>query len=218
MTTGEVVGERRWPMALAVLVAMSLPFLMPVGFFGGTLVWVVPIAEGLLLAALVATDPGRIDRRSRELRVLSILMLAVLVIAGLIGTVRLVDDLITGGAETQNAGPLLAAGGLVLLGNVIAFAIAYWELDGGGPAARAHEPPLHPDLAFPQQLQPAVAPDGWRPTFVDYVYLSVTNSLAFSPTDTMPLSPWPKITMAVQSLSSLLILGLVLARAVNVLA
>jgi len=78
--------------------------------------------------------------------------------------------------------------------------------------------PSSPDLAFPQQLNPEVSDPGWRPRYVDYFYLGVTNSMAFSPTDVMPLAAWAKLTMAVQSVVSLLILGLVVARAVNVLA
>ena len=78
--------------------------------------------------------------------------------------------------------------------------------------------PDSPDLAFPQQLNPEVSDPRWRPRYIDYLYLGVTNSTAFSPTDVMPLAPWAKVTMAIQSVVSLLILGLVIARAVNVLA
>ena len=73
-----------------------------------------------------------------------------------------------------------------------------------------------PDLAFPQQLNPGLGWEDWQPRFIDYLYLAFTNATAFSPTDVMPLVPWAKITMAVQSLVSLGILGLVIARAVNV--
>jgi hypothetical protein len=100
--------------------------------------------------------------------------------------------------------------------NNIAFALLYWELDGGGAATRARHPPTHADLAFPQQLNPRIAPPDWRPRFIDYLYLGFTNATAFSPTDVMPLAPWAKIAMAIQSLVSLGILGLVIARAVNV--
>ena len=79
-----------------------------------------------------------------------------------------------------------------------------------------HDAPMHPDLAFPQQLNPRIGPSNWRPRFVDYLYLSFTNATAFSPTDVMPLVPWAKIAMAVQAVISLAILGLVIARAVNV--
>lgn len=123
-----------------------------------------------------------------------------------------------GGPETNSASALLSAGTIVWACNNIAFALLYWELDSGGAAARAHHLPRHPELAFPQQLNPQLAPEDWRPRFIDYLYLSFTNALAFSPTDTMPLVPWAKATMAVQSLISLAILGLVVARAVNVFA
>ena len=102
------------------------------------------------------------------------------------------------------------------MSNNIAFALLYWELDGGGAAARPHHLPTQTDLAFPQQLNPRIAPADWRPRFIDYLYLGFTNATAFSPTDVMPLVPWAKIAMAVQSLVSLAILGLVIARAVNV--
>jgi hypothetical protein len=75
----------------------------------------------------------------------------------------------------------------------------------------------HPDFAFPQHTSPHLAPPGWRPVFLDYLYLGLTNSIAFSPTDTMPLTHWAKLAMAVQSVASLAVLGLVIARAVNVL-
>ena len=131
-------------------------------------------------------------------------------------TAQLIDDLVHGGPETNSASELLKAGSIVWLSNCIAFTLLYWELDGGGAAARAHEPASHPDLAFPQHLNPGVGPPDWRPRFVDYVYLSFTNSTAFSPTDVMPLVPWAKLAMAVQAVISLAILGLVIARAVNI--
>ena len=83
--------------------------------------------------------------------------------------------------------------------------------------ARALGSPEYPDLAFPQHMNPDLAPPAWRPMFIDYLYLGMTNALAFSPTDVMPLVPWAKIAMALQSLVSLAILGLVVARAVNIL-
>ena len=142
--------------------------------------------------------------------------MAVLVVGSLWSTALLIDALIHGGPQTNSARDLLEAGSIVWVSNNIAFALLYWELDGGGAAARAHHVPRHPDLAFPQHLNPRIAPPGWRPLFVDYLYLSFTNATAFSPTDVMPLVPWAKIAMAVQAAISLAILGLVIARAVNV--
>ncbi len=100
---------------------------------------------------------------------------------------------------------------------IIAFTFLFWEFDGGGPEARVVTPGKFPDLAFPQDLSPHLADADWRPTFFDYLYLSTTNSLAFSPTDVMPLRHWAKLAMAIQSIASLAILGLVIARAVNIL-
>jgi hypothetical protein len=178
--------------------------------------WVLPLIEAVLLVALIANDPGRIDRRSAVLRGLSICVVGILVVDALLATGLLISVLIQGGQATNSAGELLRAGTCVWASNVIAFALLYWELDAGGAAARAHGMPRTLDLAFPQQLNPEVAPAGWRPRFVDYLYLGLTASTAFSPTDVFPLAPWAKIAMGAQALISLAVLGLVIARAVNV--
>ena len=214
-TPRDVVGEARWPMVSAVLVAIVLTLLLPDDLKLGTS-WVLPLLEGVLLVTLIVADPGSITRRSRELRVVGIVLVAVLGLNALVATGLLIDSLITGGPETESASELLKAGAIVWVSNNIAFALLYWELDSGGSAARAHDPPTYPDFAFPQQLNPNVAPPGWRPLFVDYLYLGFTNATAFSPTDAMPLAPWAKMAMAVQASVSLAILGLVVARAVNV--
>ena len=211
----DVVGESRWPMVGAVLAAIVLTILLPDTLRLGPQ-WLLPLIEGALLLAVIAADPIRISRRSRELRVLSIVLVSVLELGALSATLQLIDDLIHGGAVTNSASELLEAGTIVWVSNNIAFALLYWELDGGGAAARAHQLPTHADLAFPQHLNPRIAPPNWRPRFIDYLYLGFTNATAFSPTDVMPLVPWAKIAMAVQAFVSLGILGLVIARAVNV--
>jgi len=210
-----VAGEARCPMAGAVIAAIVLTFLLPKGVRPGP-AWLLPVIEGVLLVALIIGDPGEIDRRSRQLRWLSIGLVSLLVISSLWATVELISDLIHGGPETNSAGKVLAAGTVVWVSNNIAFSLLYWELDSGGAAARAHHERARPDLAFPQQLNPELGWEDWQPRFIDYLYLAFTNATAFSPTDVMPLVPWAKITMAVQSLVSLGILGLVIARAVNV--
>ncbi|MFJ3582015.1 hypothetical protein ACIPPS_07240 [Streptomyces sp. NPDC090127] len=213
----ESFGEARWPMAAAVVAAMALTLLLPDDLRLAPR-WVIPTVEGLLLLALIAGDPGRIDRRSAVLRMTSIALVGILALSAVWSTVQLVDDIVHGGKETASAGSLLQSGGTVWACTVLAFSLLYFELDSGGAAARAHRMPATPALAFPQQLEPRLSPAGWRPRFVDYLYLGLTNATAFSPTDVMPLAPWAKIAMGVQSLVSLLILGLVVARAVNVLA
>ena len=151
------------------------------------------------------------------MRALSITLISLLVATALWCTAQLIVELIQGGPATNSGGALLAAGGIVYISNCLAFGLLYWELDSGGPAARAHGLPAHPDFAFPQQLNPELAPEDWRPRFVDYMYLGFTSATAFSPTDVMPLRAWNKLAMMAQSTISLVLLGLVIARAVNVL-
>ena len=209
-------GETRWPMAAAVVVAMVLTILLPESLRLAQ-PWVLPTISGLLVVALIAGDPGQISRRSTELRVASVALITVLSLGAIWSTVQLVTDILTTGPQTDSPRELLLSGSAVWLITVIACALLYFELDGGGAAARAERIPRSPDLAFPQQLNPEVSPEGWRPRFHDYLYLGLTNATAFSPTDVMPLVPWAKAIMSIQAVTSLVITGLIVARAVNVL-
>jgi hypothetical protein len=190
--------EARWPMVAAVVAAIALTLLRPAEVRVAP-PWVLPLIEAVLLVALIANDPGRIDRRSAVLRGLSICVVGILVVDALVATGLLISVLIQGGQATNSAGELLRAGTCVWASNVIAFALLHWELDAGGAAARAHGMPRILDLAFPQQLNPEVAPAGWRPRFIDYLYLGLTASTAFSPTDVFPLAPWAKIARLVET-------------------
>jgi len=215
-TGSDVVGERRLPVVVALLVAAALPVLMPDKLFPGPR-WLAPSLTLVLLISMLVLDPGRIDRRGRRVRSVQVALLVVLALSTTYATVALTDALIVGSSGiTNSASALLRAGGLVWVALVITFALLYWELDIGGPGERAHRARRYPDLAFPQDLNPDVSRPGWRPTFLDYLYLGVTNNLAFSPTDVMPLSHWAKIAMSLQSVASLLVVGLVIARAVNI--
>jgi hypothetical protein len=202
-------------MALAVITAVLLTGWLPSGVRPESR-WFLGVI-GLVLLGLIAADPGRIDRSTSFVRLLSRLLLGLLALSAIVSTALLVHVLVVGGSLTNSATRLLLTGGAVWFSNNIVFALLYWEVDGGGSVARALGPPKYPDLAFPQHMSPDLAPPGWRPLFIDYLYLGMTNSLAFSPTDVMPLVPWAKIAMALQSLISLAILGLVVARAVNIL-
>jgi hypothetical protein len=203
-------------MAFAVVAVIVMTLLLPHDLVTRPR-WGVPLVEGFLLIAVIVADPGKIDLVSRRARTLSIILITLLVATTLWCTTQLIVELIHGGPATQSGGALLAAGGIVWLSNCLSFGLLYWELDSGGPAVRAHGLPAHPDFAFPQQLNPGIAPENWRPRFVDYMYLGFTSATAFSPTDVMPLRTWNKIAMMVQSAISLALLGLVIARAVNVL-
>src|SRR5262245_16399129 len=209
-----IQGERRWPMAVAIIVVVVLTALLQPSVRPESRG--LPLAVGLLLIALVIADPGRINRSTHLVRVLSRLLLVVLAASAILSTTLLIHELVAGDDLAQSATRLLLVGNAVWISNNIVFALLYWEIDGGGSVARASAPPAYPDLAFPEQMSPALAPPGWRPIFIDYLYLGFTNALAFSPTDGMPLVPWAKIAMGLQSLISFMILGLVIARAVNV--
>jgi hypothetical protein len=212
-----VAHEPRAPILAALLLAMALPFLMPANYTPGAR-WLLPLLEGALLVAAVSVDPGGVDRRSVYVRRLRIAVIGIIVFGAAWATSWLAVDLVQGENVTDSAGELLAAGSLVWIDLIIAFGFLYWELDGGGPGRRARRAPRYPDLAFPQHLNPDVAPPAWRPVFVDYLYLGYTNAIAFSPTDVMPLAHWAKLAMGIESGASLVILGLVIARAVNILA
>jgi uncharacterized membrane protein len=209
-------GDPRAPVVITLLVAIALPFAMPNEFSPGK-GWGISTVEAVLLVAMLVTDPGRIDARSAKVRAIRIAMICVLVIGAAWATIALIVDILDGGSKTNSAGELLLAGGLVFAYIAIAFSFLYRELDSGGPGRRANTLVAHPDFAFPQHTSPHLAPPGWRPVFLDYLYLGLTNSIAFSPTDTMPMTHWAKLAMGVQSVASLAVLGLVIARAVNVL-
>jgi uncharacterized membrane protein len=211
-----LVGEKRWPMAITLIVAIALPLLLPEKFSLGPR-WIIPALEGILLLTLIVADPGRIDRRSATIRAVSLVLVGVLVAGAAAVTARLVVDLIRGGPETNSPGQLIRVGSIVWVYVIIAFSFLYWELDAGGPEARARAQPEFLDLAFPEHLNPRIARPIWRPEFFDYLYLAFTDATAFSPTDVMPLARWAKLAMAIQATACLVVMGLVIARAVNIL-
>ncbi|OLT23772.1 hypothetical protein BJF78_31610 [Pseudonocardia sp. CNS-139] len=207
-------GEHRWPAAVAIAASIGLQALLP-----GQMVpqprWVLPVLEGLLLIALVVVNPFRVDRESAALRWAGLGLTGLVGVANAWSVVLLVADLL--GRRPSTAAELLGAGAVVWLTNVLAFALVYWELDRGGPAARAAAARDRPDFLFPQMQSQDLARN-WEPAFFDYLYVSFTNVTAFSPTDTMPLSRWAKATMMAQAAVALAVVVLVVARAVNVLA
>jgi uncharacterized membrane protein len=220
------IGEHRWPAAIATLAAAMLYLFLPNHLVAGPR-YVIPVFEVLLLVALVAANPRRFTRETRELRLVSLGLVLLIGLTNTVSLVLLVHALVAG--HEQQGGPLLVAALQVWLTNVIAFGLGYWELDRGGPVQRgiADREALPPaDFRFPQDDDGATVTEvarrsatrtDWRPGFLDYLYVSVTNSSAFSPTDTMPLSSRAKILMGVQGLESFLLSILVIARAVNIL-
>jgi uncharacterized membrane protein len=212
-------SEPRWPLALAVgsylALMIALRIVVPDRPTLGTR-WLVPGIMAILLLALVLADPARIAGRARWLRRAASVLILSLAAVALAATSILIADLIKGAHVTEKASTLLVSGALIWLGNVLVFSLLYWHFDSGGPLARYRGDREYRDFAFTQHLSPELAPPGWRPQYVDYLILGLTTSTAFSPTDVMPIAPWAKLTMALQSLIALTVVGLVIARAVNV--
>lgn len=208
-------GEPRWPASLALLLAVGLQTALPERLNLSSR-YLLPAVEVVLLVALVAVNPGRVDRLQKPLRLLSLTLIVVASVGNAYSVVTLVVGLVTGTAGSS-PGPLLATGSAIYVTNVLVFALWYWELDRGGPAARAHGLDPYPDFLFPQLTSPTMASPDWEPAFGDYLYLSFTNSTAFSPTDTLPLTRGAKTAMALQSAVSLVTVALVIARSVNIL-
>ena len=211
-------GEHWWPVALAILVTAGLHVALPAQYRVNPS-WVVPVVLVALLAVLIIGDPGRIDRQKPWLRIVTGIVIAFITVANLFSAVRLVGDIVTNNKLfANNATGLLATGGVVWATNVIAFGLWYWDLDRGGAAARAHHPQANPAFIFPEMLHTQYVPAPWVPKFVDYLSLGFWTATAFSPTDISAIKPWAKLLMITEAAVSLGIAGLVIARAINILA
>ncbi|MFJ8825161.1 hypothetical protein ACIREE_25695 [Streptomyces sp. NPDC102467] len=219
-------GEARLPAVIATLAAIALYLFLPQQLLIAPR-YVLPALEVVLLVPLVAINPRRLTRQTKTFRVLSLTLVAVIAASNLVALGMLIHELVWAGVQDGRA--LLVAALQVWLTNIIVFGLAYWELDRGGPVSRTQVPrsalPLadfrfsqdENDDAVQEVAEGASGSSDWVPTLVDYLYMSVTNSTAFSPTDTMPLSTRAKALMSVQSVSALLTSLLVIARAVSVL-
>jgi hypothetical protein len=201
-----------------VVVVILPQILIPVRDRVGPPILVPAVETAALLVLLgIAAKRGPVPRSARSS---VIALFCVLVLANAAAAARLVslvldNHKVDGVAPT--VGRLLVAASLILFANVVTFGLLYWQLDGGGPAGRIAVPAQFPDFQFPQAATPGLAAADWRPRFGDYVYVAFTNVVAFSPTDTMPLTLRGKGLMALQSVISLGVLVVVLSRVINIL-
>src|SRR5439155_14629596 len=179
--------------------------------------WLVVAAPYAGLSATLYLGLGRLVQRRRR-REIVIALLALVWVFNVLGVMVLVVSLISHSAVHITGRQLLFSGGAAWFTDAIAFGLAFWELDCGGPVARAlATAPRKPDFQFPQDENPELAREGWAPRLWDYFYVSLTNSIAFSPTDAMPLTRPAKALMAAESTLSAITVLLVAARAVNIL-
>jgi uncharacterized membrane protein len=206
--------ESRWPPRGAVVVAITLQATLPNTLVAGPR-YVLPALESLLLIVLLIFNQTTITPEEKDLRYLSIALTGVINLANIVSLILLVRGLLNG--SKTNGHTLIVAGAGVWLTLVIVFALWYWELDRGGPVARTRRDHGPPDFLFPQMENPGVTRQQWAPKFFDYLYVSLTNCTAFSPTDTLPLTYRAKALMGVQGVASLAAIAVVAARAVNIL-
>jgi uncharacterized membrane protein len=215
-------AEPRWPVSLAVILAIVLQSLLPpkLELRPLWLHYVLFGLEGAMLATLFISNPIRIEKMSRPVRAASIFLIFLITASNTASAISLVREIVTNQLHLspQHAAVDLFLSGAAIWGtNVIAFALWYWEFDRGGPVARLEGRSPYIDLLFTQMSEPELTKPGWGAHFVDYLYFSFTNATAFSPTDVLPFARWAKLTMLVQSVVSLVLGVLVIARAVNIL-
>ena len=208
-------NESILPAQATVLAAIGLQLLLPERLTVGP-TWLLPGLEGALLVGLTMATPRELEREHTRRRALALSLIAFVSAANVFSLQQLTHFLLHTHKPT-NGRELIISGMLIWLTNFLIFALWYWELDRGGPGKRAAGHDQAPDFLFPQMTDDRIEPIDWRPTFIDYLYVSLTNATAFSPTDTMPLSPIAKSVMGVQSVVSLVTLGLIVSRAVNIL-
>jgi hypothetical protein len=204
-------------MAAAVLAAGGLRAALPPELRNGDARWAFIAVVVVLLGMLVIGDPGRIDRDSAWLRVMTGTLIGLISAVNAVAAVRLVAGIIDGATFSTDANVLLASGGAIWLSNVIAFGLWYWDLDRGGAAARARGSGRRPAFVFPEMVNAEYVGPGWYPKFMDYLHLSFTTATAFSPTDVSAIKPWAKLMMMAEEAISLVVAVLVVSRAVNIL-
>jgi hypothetical protein len=177
--------------------------------------WLVLAVPGLVLCVDLWLGSRRVGIAGT--RTTAVILLVVIVVGNILGVCLLVAALVTTKTDDLSGGQLLFTTAVIWLANVIVFGLCYWDLDDGGPFARAQGERSQPDFRFPQDETPEVAPPDWRPRVWDYVFVALTSASAFSPTDTMPLTLKVKVLVGLEEVVSLVLIVLVTARAVSVL-
>ena len=207
-------SEPFWPAQATILAAIVLQLALPNRLTAGP-AWLIPALEAMLLVGMFFATPRELEFEHPRRRRVALAMIAFVSAANIFSLTVLSKELLHN--HVTKGHQLLISGVLIWLTNFLIFGLWYWELDRGGPGKRASGDDEPPDFLFPQMSDDTIEPRDWRPRFIDYLYTSLTNATAFSPTDTMPLSPLAKSIMGVQSVVSLVTLGLIVSRAVNIL-
>jgi hypothetical protein len=209
-------NESRWPPALAILVVLCLLAAVP-GHVHALPVWVSYVAALAVLVPMAAVALTRGNPLWLSIERTVIILLAAAYVANTIAELADMIGVITLHPSGGNAFSLLSSAVAIWLVNVLAFSLLYWQIDRGGPYARASKSSAKPDWVFPQPATPEDLPPDWRPLFLDYLYLGYNTATAFSPTDSLPLTRRAKMLMMIESTISLLTMVIILSRAINVI-
>jgi uncharacterized membrane protein len=199
---------------VTILAAIGLEVALPSRLTVGPS-WLIPSLEGVLLIGLFFSTPKILEHEHPRRRRVAIGLTAIVTAANIYSLGALTHFLLH--HKVGSGRELILSGVLIWLTNFLIFGLWYWELDRGGPGKRAAGNDGLPDFLFPQMNDDRIQPANWRPAFIDYLYVALTNAAAFSPTDTLPLSHSAKSVMGAQSLVSIVTIGLIVSRAVNIL-
>ena len=207
--------EPVWHVQIVMLLAIGLQLALPDHYVFGSR-WLLVTLEAILLLALSFTTPKEKIFQSLSRRINVFLLLVLSGLANVYALLEVARKLLESG-HVNNGRTLVLTALNIYLTNIIIFGLWYWEMDGGGPGQRLQAKKHERDFVFPQAQDEAYTHPLWQPTFIDYLYVSATNAMAFSPTDTLPLSRRAKMLMLAQATVSLITIALVAARAVNIL-
>lgn len=205
-----------WHVQLALILTLSLQLLLPDKFTVG-LRYILPWIEGVLILSLSITTPRARTFRSFRRRINVFALIAIVTVANVYSLIVVAEHLLRPGAVADGRAIILTAINIFLT-NVIIFALWYWEMDGGGPGKRRGIQKHEQDFMFAPHRNELYRHPKWHPTFGDYLYLSATNAMAFSPSDALPLSVRAKMLMLCQAIVSGVTIILVAARAVGILS
>ncbi len=208
------VSAARWPPAAALVGLLALGAVLPERYgllpaWASVPMWSL-VGCLVVLSTFAHTSPLLRRMEGSVTRGLLALVTALLIF----GIVRLVVLVLAEGSQVRGL-PLLSTGATLWLSNMVVFALWYWLVDRGGPERRLSGTPAPPDLQFPRPSDSP--PPAGTPQFFDYFFVAFNTSIAFSPTDTSPVTIRAKVLMMTQALLSLVTLVIVVARAVNIL-
>lgn len=208
--------EPRWHPALAILVVLCVLAAVP-GHVTALPVWVSYLAALAVLVPMAAVALTRGNTLWLGIERTMIILLAAAYVANTIAELADMIGVITLHPSGNNPFSLLSSSVAIWLANVLTFSLLYWQIDQGGPSARASNSSVKPDWVFPQPAKPEDLPPDWRPLFLDYLYLGYNTATAFSPTDALPLTHRAKMLMMIESTISLLTMVIILSRAINII-